>query len=268
MITDTPVKRYSSGMFVKLAFSVAAHLNSEILIMDEVLAVGDMAFQNKCLNKMREAADVEGKTVLYVSHNMQTIRNLCQRCIVMDQGKIFYDGDVESAIALYMNLGLGGSQVEIDLDKHAYGNRELYSNVRMNHLSLVDKVTPTYRRGEPLNLGISIKVDQPLEDIVFRIVYRSDTDLAIGSSWSQKMNIDKPGEYVLHISTPLDVFEKGTFYATIGLYKQDEIGRNKLLDQVDRAFKFEIQGNNIWNTNIRGYLHLGDLLASIEEIQQ
>ena len=78
---DTPVKRYSSGMFVKLAFSVAAHLDSEIMIMDEVLAVGDMKFQKKCLTKMRQAAQRDGKTVLYVSHNMATIRDLCDRCI-------------------------------------------------------------------------------------------------------------------------------------------------------------------------------------------
>ena len=76
---DTPVKRYSSGMYVKLAFSVAAHLDSEIMIMDEVLAVGDMAFQKKCLDKMRDAAKQEGRTVLYVSHNMDTIRQLCDR---------------------------------------------------------------------------------------------------------------------------------------------------------------------------------------------
>lgn len=99
---DTPVKRYSSGMYVKLAFSVAAHLDSEIMIMDEVLAVGDMAFQKKCLDKMKEAAASEGRTVLYVSHNMATIRSLCDRCIVLDEGRIVYDGDVEKAIEFYM----------------------------------------------------------------------------------------------------------------------------------------------------------------------
>ena len=99
---DTPVKRYSSGMYVKLAFSVAAHLDSEIMIMDEVLAVGDMAFQKKCLTKMREAANQQGRTVLYVSHNMSTIRQLCERCIVLDKGKVVFDGDVEKAIDLYL----------------------------------------------------------------------------------------------------------------------------------------------------------------------
>ena len=85
---DTPVKRYSSGMFVKLAFAVAAHLDAEIMIMDEVLAVGDMHFQKKCIGKMRDLATEEDRTVLYVSHNMNTIRDLCDRCIVLDHGKI------------------------------------------------------------------------------------------------------------------------------------------------------------------------------------
>ncbi len=102
---DTPVKRYSSGMYVKLAFSVAAHLDNEIQIMDEVLAVGDMEFQKKCLQKMRAAARVEGRTVLYVSHNMSTIRRLCDRCIVLDEGKIVFDGDVDKAFSLYMGTG-------------------------------------------------------------------------------------------------------------------------------------------------------------------
>ena len=101
---DTPVKRYSSGMYVKLAFSVAAHLDSEIMIMDEVLAVGDMAFQKKCLTKMREAAKYEGRTVLYVSHNMNTIRQLCDRCIVLDKGKVIFDGAVNEAISIYLSV--------------------------------------------------------------------------------------------------------------------------------------------------------------------
>lgn len=103
---DTPVKRYSSGMFVKLAFAVAAHLDAEILIMDEVLAVGDMQFQKKCITKMRKLAMDENRTILYVSHNMNTIRELCTRCIVLDHGKKIFDGDVEYAIKIY----LGGEQ--------------------------------------------------------------------------------------------------------------------------------------------------------------
>jgi len=99
---DTPVKRYSSGMYVKLAFSVASHLDSEIMIMDEVLAVGDMAFQAKCINKMSDVSKQEGRTILYVSHNMNTIRQLCDRCIVLNHGKIIFDGDMEEGIAKYL----------------------------------------------------------------------------------------------------------------------------------------------------------------------
>lgn len=99
---DTPVKRYSSGMYVKLGFAVSAFLDADIFLMDEVLAVGDMAFQKKCLKKMREISEDENRTILYVSHNMHTIRELCDRCIVLDHGQIIHDGDVDEGIRLYM----------------------------------------------------------------------------------------------------------------------------------------------------------------------
>jgi lipopolysaccharide transport system ATP-binding protein len=97
---DTPVKRYSSGMYVRLAFAVAAHLDPEILIVDEVLAVGDAAFQAKCLGKMGEVAH-GGRTVLFVSHNMDAVRTLCQRAILLNEGKIRSDGDVEDVVEDY-----------------------------------------------------------------------------------------------------------------------------------------------------------------------
>lgn len=112
---DTPVKRYSSGMYVKLAFAVAAHLDSEIMVMDEVLAVGDMKFQQKCLGKMGDAANSEGRTVLYVSHNMNTIRQLCTRCIVLDHGKLIFDGDVEKAIDIYAQAAVQELQKTVNL---------------------------------------------------------------------------------------------------------------------------------------------------------
>ena len=102
---DTPVKRYSSGMYVRLAFAVAAHLQPEILIVDEVLAVGDYAFQQKCLNKMQDVS-TGGRTVLFVSHNMGAISRLCQRCIVLDQGRIVASGPTAAAVQTYMTSGL------------------------------------------------------------------------------------------------------------------------------------------------------------------
>lgn len=99
---DTPVKRYSSGMKVKLAFAVASHLDSEIMIMDEVLAVGDVAFQNKCIDRMKKVAEEEGRTILYVSHNMATVKSLCSRCVVLSHGQVAFEGETEEAIAVYM----------------------------------------------------------------------------------------------------------------------------------------------------------------------
>ena len=98
---DTPVKRYSSGMFVRLGFSVSAHLNADIVIMDEVLAVGDVLFQEKCIGKMLEIAEEKSRTILYVSHNMFTVQSLCNRCFVMNAGKLVYDGDFIQAEQIY-----------------------------------------------------------------------------------------------------------------------------------------------------------------------
>src|SRR5574341_352062 len=98
---DTPVKRYSSGMYLRLAFAVAAHLESEILLVDEVLAVGDAAFQRKCLGKMGEVAK-QGRTVLFVSHNMSAVKEMCQQGILLDSGRIIFKGDSAQCLAKYM----------------------------------------------------------------------------------------------------------------------------------------------------------------------
>ena len=150
---DTPVKRYSSGMYVKLAFSVAAHLDSEIMIMDEVLAVGDMAFQRKCLGRMDEAARRDGRTVLYVSHNMSTIRQLCQRCILLDRGRITFDGDVEQAIALYARAG-NSRETVVDFSREEPVAWLREPRVRLLRVELLDRNSTVIPAGEPLRLRI------------------------------------------------------------------------------------------------------------------
>ncbi|HOZ70697.1 MAG TPA: ABC transporter ATP-binding protein [Chitinophagaceae bacterium] len=102
---DTPVKRYSSGMYVRLAFAVAAHLEPEILVVDEVLAVGDAEFQNKCLGKMNEVSHQEGRTVLFVSHNMRAIQDLCQKSIYLQNGQVLDIGPTDQVIEHYLNTG-------------------------------------------------------------------------------------------------------------------------------------------------------------------
>jgi len=124
---DTPVKRYSSGMYVRLAFAVAAHLEPEILIIDEVLAVGDAQFQKKCLGKMEAVAKGEGRTVLFVSHNTGVIANICSRTVVLAQGQVIHDGNSEEGIKIYSASGMeeaNGEAAFPDLDK-APGNERV-----------------------------------------------------------------------------------------------------------------------------------------------
>ena len=114
---DTPVKRYSSGMYVRLAFAVAAHLEPEILVVDEVLAVGDAEFQKKCLDKMDDVSR-GGRTVLFVSHNMQAITRLCSRCILLDKGRVVMDGEPHRVASTYLNSGVGTSALREWSDLH------------------------------------------------------------------------------------------------------------------------------------------------------
>jgi len=259
---DTPVKRYSSGMFVKLAFAVAANLNSQIMIMDEVLAVGDMAFQNKCLTRMRRNADEEGRTILYVSHNMQTIRTLCERCIVLNQGKIVFDGDVEKAIAVYMKTGMDDSETEVDLSDRAFYSRRYQTGFSLKHMSLTDKSIPVYAPDENLRMQLTVSVEKPVDHVAFRAILMNDASVRLGSMWTPEMQFDEPGDYVVSIVIPLKQVESGEFYSNIGFYLQDGLGSESILDQAERALHFEVQPTTTWNQNIRGYLRLPEMILS------
>jgi len=138
---DTPVKYYSTGMYVRLAFAVAAHLEPEILLVDEVLAVGDAAFQKKCLGKMEDVAR-EGRTVLFVSHNMAAVENLCQRGIVLDKGRIAYNGQTKEAISYYLNslAQIGSTPLRFRTDRRGTGElRVVNIEVRDTYGNLIDK---------------------------------------------------------------------------------------------------------------------------------
>ena len=163
---DTPVKRYSSGMYVKLAFSVAAHLNSDIMIMDEVLAVGDVEFQKKCLGRMSEAASHEDRTVLYVSHNISTVRALCTKCLVLDHGKISFLGDVEMGINNYLGLLNEESTVDFDLNnKTRRIDTQMSSGVRMQTAHLVGKAKNIYKSGEEIRFILCIHSKRAIGEV-------------------------------------------------------------------------------------------------------
>ncbi len=161
---DTPVKRYSSGMYVKLAFAVASHLDAEIMVMDEVLAVGDMAFQKKCLGKMGDEAK-GGKTVLYVSHNMATVRNLCTRCVVLSHGKMIFDGDVEKAIDIYTDSGVGDFPVHYDNSIFKRHSFDLAQKLKINAIDILGKDTAQFGMAEKIKIQVRWDALQNIDDV-------------------------------------------------------------------------------------------------------
>ena len=182
---DTPVKRYSSGMYVKLAFSVAAHLDSEIMIMDEVLAVGDVAFQNKCIKKMREVAD-SGRTILYVSHNMSTIRSLCDRCVVLSKGQVLFDGEVEEAISHYVTKDFSlANEIDLGSLKRPYPTTELCHMTRVS----LDKPDALYDMGDKLTMTLGWTAKQAFDDMKLRIGIFTVSQMAVGITFSQDFSV-------------------------------------------------------------------------------
>lgn len=206
---DTPVKRYSSGMYVRLAFAVAAHLDSEILIADEVLAVGDAAFQKKAIGKMNEISAGQGRTVLFVSHNMSAVRNLCNKGILLDSGKIAKNGNLNEVIDTYLDnpfLNVSESVAEkvaklpidesfelIDIELFQNGKKvqELIGN-----LSPIDiKITYQVKRKER---GLRVFID--VCDSAGELIFRSFND-----ERNEGMSINEKGIYKSHVQIPANL---------------------------------------------------------------
>ncbi len=235
---DTPVKRYSSGMFVKLAFAVAAHLDSEIMIMDEVLAVGDVAFQKKCLNKMGDVSRENGRTILYVSHNMSTIRELCTRCIVLDQGKVIFNGDVQEGITIYTQNMLSQSATTNDLS----GRRRRWCNGQMRLLSveLREKEMPIFTYGETMKLRLTAQAIQSLKNVSVRIEFTALDRGFFGATLAENVCDTDEETKIIDLSFDTSQIVPGQYDATLVLYQKDEYRRTTNLDMVSHAFAFEI----------------------------
>ena len=258
---DTPVKRYSSGMYVKLAFSVAAHLDSEIMIMDEVLAVGDMAFQKKCLDKMRDAATVEGKTVLYVSHNMNTIRKLCDRCIVLDKGRIIFDGDVEGAIGVYMQNKGNVDQTVFELSTKDRVPT-LKKEAKLCKLSLVGKESAIYGPGEHIVYELTVETAREINDLRYRLELIYSDDIPVGTVPNISLGGMKAGERKTFTLTFDPIYlTRGKYRADMVLFEIDDFGNSFDQDVVVSTFVFAIEEDNgvVWNTNNWGHVRFPDI---------
>jgi lipopolysaccharide transport system ATP-binding protein len=169
---DTPVKRYSSGMYVRLAFAVAAHLEPEILIIDEVLAVGDAEFQNKCLGKMREVS-ASGRTVLFVSHNMTAVQNLCSRCVWLRDGQVARDGPAGAVVEEYNRDAIGAAGAHVDLTAHR--GRAAGSQIAMRAVRVADDAdgnSPAVPMRGTARIEVEFAVEQPLADATLGVVVK------------------------------------------------------------------------------------------------
>jgi lipopolysaccharide transport system ATP-binding protein len=211
---DTPVKRYSSGMYVRLAFAVAAHLEPEILILDEVLAVGDAEFQKKCLGKMKDVAE-QGRTVLFVSHNMAAVRNLCGRGILLENGKNIYSGEINEIVEQYLK-----PQGEMEKAKgmviwengNAPGGEEMkLSSIRM--LNAKNEVSSSFYTSSPIKVEINYDVMQDISgsrivmqlmDIHGNVVFASTNHLADSEKKTK-------GIYITHCTIPENLLNKGQY---------------------------------------------------------
>lgn len=175
---ETPVKRYSSGMYVRLAFAVAAHLEPEIMIVDEVLAVGDAEFQKKCLGKMQSVSAGEGKTILFVSHNMAFVKNLCRDCIYLQRGTVHATGSADDMVASYLN-----DQSEESRVRRTGGDQLFLKSFSM--LSQDGAIVESPILWEPLTFLLEYQVNESLRDVTFSVCFNDASGNRIVSYWSE-----------------------------------------------------------------------------------
>ncbi len=260
---DTPVKRYSSGMYVKLAFSVAAHLDSEILIMDEVLAVGDMAFQKKCLDKMNDVSKKEGRTILYVSHNMNTIRQLCERVIVLDHGRVLFDGNVEDGIKKYLNNNSDSNEVSYDYS--SYFKSPYYKRtVQMIGLDLIDRDSNCVVLGENVKIVLHCRANTDVRNVGLRFEAVFSDGSLVGTTFLNT-SVSMPGEncFDLHLLMPTNNFAPGRYSFIAVFFETDTYGNQDVIDRVEPAMSLEMierQDNEaFWIHSWLGHVHLEDI---------
>ncbi len=239
---DTPVKRYSSGMYVRLGFAVAAHLEPEILLVDEVLAVGDAQFQKKCLGKMGDISRV-GRTILFISHNMIAVQNLCNRCIFLSDGKIEDTGDSQSVISKYLELSFAGE----NLTEQAWSLRNSPGNEHFQLLNL--KISPEKENDSEIitttdSINITLEYQKSCDDIPCHITMQffNHQDILVFSTCS--LEDGKPaesnGKFRSKCQIPSELLNSGSYRIKLLLV----INGSQVICRLDKALVFDVFENN------------------------
>jgi lipopolysaccharide transport system ATP-binding protein len=248
---DTPVKRYSSGMYVRLAFAVAAHLESEILIVDEVLAVGDAEFQKKCLGKMGEVSKGEGRTVLFVSHNMNSIKDLCNKGILLQNGTLAQDADVNSVLSTYMATSTESITKNLgDLRNHS--GARLYGFI--SNIYIYDPKTQTekgvFLMGDAISVKLKVQIHTYMQNAEVGIKISSISGTALTylvSCWEGISGDLDIGEHAFVAEIPKILLYPGKYHLSPWLKIRESIAD----DSVQEACLIEILNHDITGYNPR-----------------
>ncbi|RNA60761.1 ATP-binding cassette domain-containing protein [Chryseobacterium nematophagum] len=239
---DTPVKRYSSGMYVRLAFAVAAHLESEILIVDEVLAVGDADFQKKCLGKMGDVTKGEGRTILFVSHNMTAVKELCNNGILLNQGMISYQGNMLDTIIEYQKNSTTANSYFYDGNiENAVGNE----NIRIKEFF----VTPISGNLIDIDSGVHVKLvfqnycPNITLDTTFELRNYEELVIFHVGAFAAKNQDSKIGEYIVEFDIPPGLLNAGNYYFKLYFGKDQTV----LLFGIDNFIGFEVENVKVGN---------------------
>lgn len=251
---DTQVKHYSSGMYVRLAFAVAAHLEPEILVVDEVLAVGDMAFQEKCLGKMEEVAKA-GRTVLFVSHNMGAITNLCRSSILLDRGQVVFTGSASEGVSKYLHSVKERSCGEVVLEKTS--SPAYFTKIAI--LDANDQPTTTVDLTLPFKMYFEYDVLRPIAglDLAFSLFDRYGTHIFYSSisKSPNPINLDhQPGHYIAEVDFPINFMAPGLYMITSLLYQANIYS----FDTRDKVISF-----SVIDSGSKDYIYAGEDLGAI-----
>jgi lipopolysaccharide transport system ATP-binding protein len=245
---DTPVKRYSSGMYTRLAFSVAAHLETEILLVDEVLAVGDAAFQRRCLGRMRDVVGA-GRTVVFVSHNMTAVQALCSHGLLLKAGRLMLDGPIAECVTRYLADVMTVEASTVDLSAH---RRPGYvdETLRIQRVRLLSgEGQPLVAEDAPVEVQLSFRVTTPVEDLVLGVVISSVENVRVmdcrSSHGHGPIESLGPGTYEATCRIPQHRLSPGHYFVGVGARCS-----TKHLDWVPEALRFQVyvseRGGALW----------------------
>jgi len=212
---DTPVKRYSSGMYVRLAFAVAAHLESEILIVDEVLAVGDAEFQKKCLGKMGDVSKGEGRTVLFVSHNMAAVKKLCTNSILLENGAIICDGDTDTVISKYLQTS-DNTQSVFEVDRPVDYENSVGYITKLQIEDLQSNVLSEIPVGMPWQIRVLFVLNSDALHLIIGLGINNFMDVSLRTSWSEKMELGAGSYEAVFVEDNL-IMAPGSYNIIVGM---------------------------------------------------